>query len=57
LADRIVVLVDGRITACGKPTDLTNGEMPSVVSFSLRPPADAADLPPHFSAQAIAGTG
>jgi ABC-2 type transport system ATP-binding protein len=45
LADRVAVMVKGRIVALGTPAELTAGQRNIVVSFRLPPAADAESLP------------
>jgi ABC-2 type transport system ATP-binding protein len=51
LADRIAVLVAGRIVASGSPLELGGRDhKPSVISFELSPQVDTIEWPDHFAA-------
>ncbi len=54
LADRVAVLVDGRIVACAPPSQLLGGEE-STVRFRLPPGTGQADLPASVAAAAEIG--
>ena len=46
LADRVAIMVDGRLVALWTPAELGAGQRDAVVSFRLPPGRSAADLPP-----------
>ncbi|MFC5821725.1 ABC transporter ATP-binding protein [Nonomuraea harbinensis] len=56
LADRVAVLREGRVVACGAPGTLIAAEHGSVLSFRLPAGTTAADLPPVTGRLELRGT-
>ena len=55
LADRVGIVVQGRLVALGTPAELGAGQRAAVVSFRLPAGLAAADLPPLDGAVAVEG--
>ncbi|MGZ4548566.1 MAG: ABC transporter ATP-binding protein [Blastococcus sp.] len=55
LADRVAILVGGRLAALGTPAELGAGQHAAVVTFRLPAGVDAADLPPLDGVPATEG--
>jgi len=55
LADRVAILVGGRLAALGTPAELGAGRHAAVVTFRLPAGVDAADLPPLDGVPAAEG--
>ena len=55
LADRVAILVGGRLAALGTPAELGAGQHAAVVTFRLPAGVDAAELPPLDGVPAAEG--
>jgi ABC-2 type transport system ATP-binding protein len=55
LADRVAVMVAGRLVALGTPADLVSRERTASIVFALPPGVDAAALPPVSGAVRVDG--